>query len=102
MFASLPDSLEVNRVSEKALRFNDRSPLENHSACVGFDMLCRHGVLDGLACAERAPFRKLFLGAILATDMSLHESVLRDGAFVLRAIRTRELRFSLSLSSILG
>lgn len=55
-----------------------QSPLENHHAAAGFALLQQHGLLGGLSTSEQATFRKLFLAAILGTDMNMHKQLVAD------------------------
>ncbi|GLC55070.1 hypothetical protein PLESTB_000940400 [Pleodorina starrii] len=61
-----------------ALRYNDRSPLENHHGASFFELMGQQGLeaLEGLAGAERSAFRKLVLDLVLATDMKQHFALL--------------------------
>ncbi|GIL88899.1 hypothetical protein Vretifemale_16705, partial [Volvox reticuliferus] len=62
-----------------ALRYNDRSPLENHHCAAAFEILSRHPDLDitaPLGQADRAAFRKLVIELVLATDMKQHFAIL--------------------------
>ncbi|KXZ51295.1 hypothetical protein GPECTOR_13g782 [Gonium pectorale] len=61
-----------------AVRYNDRSPLENHHGA-SFFALVRQPDLDALgqlAPAERVAFRKQVLDLVMATDMKQHFSLL--------------------------
>ncbi|GLI60869.1 hypothetical protein VaNZ11_003086, partial [Volvox africanus] len=62
-----------------ALRYNDRSPLENHHCAAAFELLSYHADLDvtaPLGQAERAAFRKMVIELVLATDMKQHFATL--------------------------
>ncbi|GLC47046.1 hypothetical protein PLESTM_002012800 [Pleodorina starrii] len=62
-----------------ALRYNDRSPLENHHCAAAFELLTRHtelDVLEPLSTADKAALRKLVIELVLATDMKQHFSTL--------------------------
>ncbi|KAG2485624.1 hypothetical protein HYH03_015687 [Edaphochlamys debaryana] len=61
-----------------AVRYNDRSPLENHHAASAFELLLDPD-LDAFAPlepAERAALRKQVIDMVLATDMKQHFSIL--------------------------
>ncbi|KAG2439842.1 hypothetical protein HYH02_010474 [Chlamydomonas schloesseri] len=61
-----------------AVRYNDRSPLENHHAAASFAVM-RRPELDALApltADQRKEFRKLVIEMILATDMKQHFALL--------------------------
>ncbi|GIL58439.1 hypothetical protein Vafri_13575 [Volvox africanus] len=61
-----------------AVRYNDRSPLENHHAAAAFSSMRRTGldVLAPLATEQRSTFRKQVIEMVLATDMKQHFSLL--------------------------
>ncbi|GIL62062.1 hypothetical protein Vafri_16373, partial [Volvox africanus] len=61
-----------------AVRYNDRSPLENHHCAAAFSVLRRRelDVTASLTHAERTAFRKLVIELVLATDMKQHFAVL--------------------------
>ncbi|GLC67880.1 hypothetical protein PLESTF_000618600 [Pleodorina starrii] len=61
-----------------ALRYNDRSPLENHHCAASFAVL-KHSELDvtaGMSAAEKAGFRKTVIDLVMSTDMKQHFSIL--------------------------
>ncbi|KAG2492524.1 hypothetical protein HYH03_009189 [Edaphochlamys debaryana] len=61
-----------------AVRYNDRSPLENHHAASAFAMLLRPD-LDAFApltTAEKAALRKQVIEMVMATDMKQHFGIL--------------------------
>ncbi|GLI60999.1 hypothetical protein VaNZ11_003257 [Volvox africanus] len=61
-----------------AVRYNDRSPLENHHCAAAFSVLRRRelDVTASFTHAERTAFRKLVIELVLATDMKQHFAVL--------------------------
>ncbi|GIL94723.1 hypothetical protein Vretimale_939 [Volvox reticuliferus] len=61
-----------------AVRYNDRSPLENHHCAASFGLLLRPELdfLAPLSKAERTNFRKQVIEMVLATDMKQHFSIL--------------------------
>ncbi|PNW71675.1 hypothetical protein CHLRE_16g664200v5 [Chlamydomonas reinhardtii] len=68
----------VNTSDQLALRYNDRSPLENHHCAAAFTLMRRpeFGLLAPLSAAERSSFRKQVIELVLATDMKQHFSIL--------------------------
>ena len=79
------NAYQCNTGSALALRYNDTSVLENHHCAVGFQLLERSRLLDGLTDGEYKALRKLVVAAILSTDMSMHNELLAK--VVLRATR---------------
>ncbi|KAG2490632.1 hypothetical protein HYH03_011023 [Edaphochlamys debaryana] len=61
-----------------AIRYNDKSPLENHHCAASFSLLQRPDldILAQLSQAERTTFRKQVIELVLATDMKQHFSIL--------------------------
>ncbi|EFJ53060.1 3'5'-cyclic nucleotide phosphodiesterase, partial [Volvox carteri f. nagariensis] len=61
-----------------AVRYNDRSPLENHHCAAAFELLQKPELdfLAPLTKAERTTFRKQAIDMVLATDMKQHFSIL--------------------------
>ncbi|GFR47060.1 hypothetical protein Agub_g8745 [Astrephomene gubernaculifera] len=62
-----------------ALRYNDRSPLENHHCAAALTVMMRRPELDvlgALSSQERAAFRKQVIEMVLATDMKQHFALL--------------------------
>ncbi|PNW82682.1 hypothetical protein CHLRE_06g289400v5 [Chlamydomonas reinhardtii] len=61
-----------------AVRYNDKSPLENHHAAAAFSVLRRSevDVLSTLTLQERNTFRKQVIEMVLATDMKQHFTTL--------------------------
>ncbi|KAG2444401.1 hypothetical protein HXX76_001154 [Chlamydomonas incerta] len=57
-----------------AIRYNDRSPLENHHAASSFAVLRRRGLelLQPLPAEGRVAFRKQVIEMVMATDMKQH------------------------------
>ena len=52
------------------------SVLESHHAAVGWSLLTEHSLLKSFSPGERAELRRLFVTAILATDMGKHKELL--------------------------
>ncbi|GIL81201.1 hypothetical protein Vretifemale_10265, partial [Volvox reticuliferus] len=61
-----------------AVRYNDRSPLENHHSAAAFSSMRRTGLdfLAPLTTEQRSSFRKQVIEMVLATDMKQHFSLL--------------------------
>ncbi|KXZ51687.1 hypothetical protein GPECTOR_11g138 [Gonium pectorale] len=61
-----------------AIRYNDRSPLENHHCAASFALLRRPelDVFAPLSSSERASLRKQVIELVLATDMKQHFSII--------------------------
>ncbi|KAG2425825.1 hypothetical protein HXX76_013450 [Chlamydomonas incerta] len=61
-----------------AIRYNDRSPLENHHCAASFALLRRKELdaLSPLSQSERTAFRKQVIELVLSTDMKQHFSIL--------------------------
>ncbi|GLC41501.1 hypothetical protein PLESTB_001004600 [Pleodorina starrii] len=61
-----------------AVRYNDRSPLENHHAAAAFSSMRRPGldVLSPLTSEQKSNFRRQVIEMVLSTDMKQHFSLL--------------------------
>ncbi|KAG2490631.1 hypothetical protein HYH03_011022 [Edaphochlamys debaryana] len=61
-----------------AIRYNDKSPLENHHCAASFSLLQRPelNVLAPLSQPEKTAFRKQVIELVLSTDMKQHFSIL--------------------------
>mmetsp|Transcript_15305 Transcript_15305/g.49753 ORF Transcript_15305/g.49753 Transcript_15305/m.49753 type:complete len:605 (+) Transcript_15305:61-1875(+) len=74
-----PGLSNVFQNSEKtalSLRYDGKSPLENHH-CACFDLLVtKHGLLDKLNAADGAKFTALVKRMILTTDMANHNQLM--------------------------
>ncbi|KAG2441900.1 hypothetical protein HXX76_003506 [Chlamydomonas incerta] len=68
----------INTSDQLALRYNDRSPLENHHCAAAFSLMRRpeFDLLAPLSAADRSSFRKQVIELVLATDMKQHFSIL--------------------------
>ncbi|KAG2485174.1 hypothetical protein HYH03_016064 [Edaphochlamys debaryana] len=74
----LTNDFLINTADPLAVRYNDRSPLENHHAAASFSAM-RRPELDftaSLSKSEKAAFRKQVIDMILATDMKQHFSLI--------------------------
>ena len=60
-----------------AVLYNDRSVLENHHAALTFQLLQKreNDIFGNLSALERHDIRKMVIGSILSTDMSVHMSM---------------------------
>ncbi|KAG2441292.1 hypothetical protein HYH02_009885 [Chlamydomonas schloesseri] len=74
----LTNDFLINTSDPLAVRYNDRSPLENHHAAASFSALRRPGldVLAPLSAEQKSAFRKQVIDMVLATDMKQHFSLL--------------------------
>jgi hypothetical protein len=68
------NQFEINNESPLALRYNDKSVLENHHCSTAFKLMRRNGCdyLKGLTKPVVNAFRNTVVASILATDMSVH------------------------------
>ena len=66
----------MNSGTELARRWNDASVLENHHTAAGAAAVERAGILASLDAPTQRVFRKLFVNAVLSTDMSKHQDLL--------------------------
>lgn len=73
------NNFHINSGSKLALKYNDRSVLENHHCSVGWKlaMLPQHNVVMALPREQRNNFRGIFISSILATDMTGHGNQLK-------------------------
>lgn len=72
------NAFEINSSSLLALRYNDRSVLENHHASTGWSILRNQesNIFTGLSLAELKQVRDLFVSSIIYTDMAKHMHLL--------------------------
>ena len=62
-----------------AIRYNDKSPLENHHAASCFGLMALQPELDALSTlskTERGTFRKQVIEMVIGTDMKQHFAIL--------------------------
>jgi hypothetical protein len=73
----LNNTYQMNKVTKLALRYNDKSVLENFHCYEGFKILSHptSNILEDLQKEEVRIFRKRMIESILATDMSNHTKV---------------------------
>jgi bacteriorhodopsin len=72
------NAYHCNSQSDLALTFNDQSVLENHHCRVGFQLLRKSKLLQPLEEEDKKLLRKIFIQAILATDMVHHSSKMEE------------------------
>ena len=84
-------SYQINAQTELAIRYKDKSPLENHHCRVTLDILSRPdcNILIGLPIDQQEAFRQDLSLLILATDMSRHNEILN--AFTARRSQIQQL-----------
>ncbi len=70
------NAFQVNTQSALAVRYNDASVRENHHAACAWGVLARARLLAPLRAEEARALRRTMLAAILATDMSAHQTLL--------------------------
>lgn len=73
----LNNNYQMNKMTKLALRYNDKSVLENFHCYEGFKIIkhSNSNILEGLQKEEIRIFRKRMIESILATDMSNHTKV---------------------------
>jgi hypothetical protein len=73
----LNNNYQINKMTKLALRYNDKSVLENFHSYQGFKIIKNpdSNILEGLEKEETRIFRKRIIESILATDMSYHTKV---------------------------
>ena len=71
------NTFEASSMSERAVRYNDVSILENYHAALTFTIMTddKINLMDPLEVAKRKELRKAMIGGILATDMTHHFSL---------------------------
>jgi hypothetical protein len=64
----------IEKKDEMAIRYNDIMVLENFHVATTFEILKtpKYNIFSDLSAAQYKRVRKIMIGAILATDMSLH------------------------------
>jgi len=87
----LNNAYQINAQTELAIRYKDKSPLENHHCRVTLDILSRPdcNILIGLPIDQQEAFRQDLSLLILATDMSRHNEILN--AFTARRSQIQQL-----------
>eukprot|EP00698_Gefionella_okellyi_P003609 TRINITY_DN13389_c0_g1_i1.p1 TRINITY_DN13389_c0_g1~~TRINITY_DN13389_c0_g1_i1.p1 ORF type:complete len:580 (-),score=133.94 TRINITY_DN13389_c0_g1_i1:81-1820(-) len=68
------NAFQMATASKLAIRYNDRSVLENHHCAHGFKLLLNedNNIIAGLSPADYKDFRSTVISCILATDLALH------------------------------
>merc|ERR1719361_2253040 len=68
------NAFHINSGSKLALKYNDRSVLENHHCSVGWKLAVnpKHNIIKAMPREQRNIFRNIFISSILATDMTGH------------------------------
>jgi len=76
----LSNGYQINAKTELAIRYQDKSPLENHHCAITFDILSRPecDILDGLTSHQQDVFKNDLNLLILATDMTRHAEILNS------------------------
>lgn len=64
--------------------YNDKSPLENHHASLGWRVLCASGILASFSTSSRMLIRRLFISTILMTDLSQQLNVLTEAQVLMQ------------------
>ena len=83
-----------------ALRYNDRSPLENHHLAVAFEIARMHETFDLMDDGDYKMFRHHVINAVLATDLKEHIRSL--GAFRASLASGVTITTLMSSSQVLG
>ncbi|KAG2430481.1 hypothetical protein HXX76_010004 [Chlamydomonas incerta] len=76
-----------------ALRYNDRSPLENHHASAAFTLMAERPELDAfevLSREQRTAFRKQVVELVMGTDMKQHFALLSQFTNAVSAQRLKQ------------
>ena len=63
---------QVTTMSELAIKYNDKSVLENHHCYMTFKLLLDNQILENTPKSEFLELRKIIIACILATDMAAH------------------------------
>lgn len=74
------NSYLINAKTALALRYNDKSPLENHHASMCFKIMSApdRNILVNKSIEDYREIRKMIVGIILATDMADHATYVSD------------------------
>lgn len=74
----LTNAYQINAQTELAVRYQGKSPLENHHCAVTFDILSRPecDILKGMTQQQQDIFKNDLALLILATDMTRHAEIL--------------------------
>ncbi|CAD8154379.1 unnamed protein product [Paramecium octaurelia] len=84
------NTFEINSLSNLAIRYHDKSVLEQHHAATSIKMLCAPStnIIPNFNSEEFRDFRKLFISNILFTDITEHFNLIKSFE-----ARTQELNF---------
>ncbi|CAD8077401.1 unnamed protein product [Paramecium sonneborni] len=71
---------EINSLSNLAIRYHDKSVLEQHHAATSIKLLCAPAtnIIPNFTSAEFREFRKLFISNILYTDITEHFNLMKN------------------------
>lgn len=71
---------EINSLSNLAIRYHDKSVLEQHHAATSIKLLCAPAtnIIPNFTSAEFRDFRKLFISNILFTDITEHFNLMKN------------------------
>ncbi|CAD8073508.1 unnamed protein product [Paramecium primaurelia] len=71
---------EINSLSNLAIRYHDRSVLEQHHAATSIKLLCAPAtnIIPNFTSSEFREFRKLFISNILYTDITEHFNLMKN------------------------
>eukprot|EP01112_Ceratiomyxa_fruticulosa_P008300 TRINITY_DN214_c0_g1_i1.p1 TRINITY_DN214_c0_g1~~TRINITY_DN214_c0_g1_i1.p1 ORF type:complete len:745 (+),score=137.62 TRINITY_DN214_c0_g1_i1:217-2451(+) len=74
----LNNAYHINTQSELAVRYNDRSILENYHCAQAYELLARdeNNIFSGLTDAQKKEVRESVISMVLATDMAQHFDIL--------------------------
>eukprot|EP01116_Phalansterium_solitarium_P017504 TRINITY_DN4328_c0_g1_i1.p1 TRINITY_DN4328_c0_g1~~TRINITY_DN4328_c0_g1_i1.p1 ORF type:complete len:758 (+),score=285.67 TRINITY_DN4328_c0_g1_i1:3227-5500(+) len=74
----LNNAYQINTSSELAVRYNDRSVLENYHTASAFSIMYdeANNIMGGLSEGQRREFRETVVTMVLATDMAQHFELL--------------------------
>ncbi|CAD8201785.1 unnamed protein product [Paramecium pentaurelia] len=74
------NTFEINSLSNLAIRYHDRSVLEQHHAAKSLKLLCvpNTNILQSLKGEEFRKFRRIFISNILYTDITEHFNLIKN------------------------
>lgn len=86
----LNNTYHQNKQTYLALRYNDKSILENYHSYKGLRLLSKNSsnLIENFTGEEKKIFRKRFIGCIFATDMANHNIILNNIASKIDKIKT--------------
>jgi hypothetical protein len=70
----LNNAYQINAQSELAIRYNDRSVLENFHTAAAFTILYeeQNNIFSGMTDSQKKEMRETIVSMVLATDMAQH------------------------------